>query len=380
MRIALDARTIYWPVRRGTGKNLIDLYRHLAPLRPDWRVVAYHRHPEPPPLLPQPFVQPKFIEMPGDRIDAWQRLRLPLTAWRDRADLLHCPANTCPTWMPLTTVVTIHDLIPLDLPRGRAASELHRFEQSVKTACHRAAWIICPSTYTRDRLVSEFGADPDRVTVNPWAADSSMRQLSQQQCEPVYRNYGVAEPYVLHFGAAGPRKNTRRVLEAWALLKCSARGNWKLLVVGLDDEFRKQMAQTAQHLGVTDSVVLHGFADEADLPALLSGADVLAYPSLSEGFGLPILDAWAAGTAVLTSNRTSLPEVAHDAAHITEPTDPAAIAVGIEKLISDPTYRSELIERGRKRLGQYSWPQTAERFARVLEQAADLTGIKRLAA
>ena len=91
-----------------------------------------------------------------------------------------------------------------------------------------------------------------------------------------------------------------------------------------------------------------------DLPALLSGADVLAYPSLSEGFGLPILDAWAAGTAVLTSNRTSLPEVADDAAHITDPTDPAAIAVGIEKLISDPTYRGELIERGRKRLGQYS--------------------------
>ena len=375
MRIALDARTIYWPVRRGTGRNLIDLYRHLSMIRRHWQVLAYHRLTAPiEPPLPQPFVQPRLIEMPGDRFDAWQRFRLPLAAWRDEADLLHCPANTCPGWMPLDTVVTIHDLIPLDLPAGRPAGEVRRFEQSVRTACRRAAWLICPSVYTRNRLVHQFGADPARLTVNPWAPDSSMRRVEPDEYAPVLQRYGIDRPFVLHFGAVAPRKNTRRLLKAWARLDRSIRTEWRLLVVGLDETFRSRMAHAAERWGIGDSVVLGGFADEADLPALLSGADVLAYPSLSEGFGLPILDAWVTGTAVLTANRTSLPEVAADAACLVDPTDTDEISTALAQLIVDPANRADLVERGRKRVRQYTWARTARRFAEALEQAVGLIG------
>jgi hypothetical protein len=158
MRIALDARTIYRMVRRGTGKNLIDLYRTIARMRPDWHVIAYHRTPEGGDelfgVLDEPNIEPRQIEMPGDRIHAWGRWRLPMAAWRDGADLLHCPANLCPTWMPVPTLVTIHDLIPLDMPDGRPGGDLRLFEQSVKTACRRAAGIVTPSAYTRDSSVS----------------------------------------------------------------------------------------------------------------------------------------------------------------------------------------------------------------------------------
>lgn len=153
MRIALDARTIYRTCRRGTGKNLIDLYRTVARMRPQWQVTAYHRcADELPGGLDEANIIPRLIEMPGDRVHAWGRLRLPMAAWRDGADVLHCPANLCPSWMPVPTLVTIHDLIPLDRPGGRADAELRYFEQSVKTACAKAAGIITPSAYTRDHI------------------------------------------------------------------------------------------------------------------------------------------------------------------------------------------------------------------------------------
>jgi glycosyltransferase involved in cell wall biosynthesis len=381
MLIGLDARTVYQPTRRGTGKNLIDLYRHLAAARPDWRVLAYHRLPgHIPALLPSNAAEPRLIEIIGDRVDAWQRWRLPLAAWRDRVDVLHCPANACPSWTPVNTVVTIHDLIPLDMPQGETPYQVRRFEQSIQTACRRAAWILCPSRYTRDRLVGEFNADIDRITINPWAPDSSIRHVPPQAHAPVLEHYGIDGPFVLHFGAGALRKNTRRLLEAWAMIDRSLRREWQLLIVGLDDTAFQDFATSVYRLGIGSNVRLSGFADEADLPTLLSAADVLAYPSLSEGFGLPILDAWATSTAVLTSDCTSLPEVAGDAALLVEPTDPCSIARGLHRLLRDPRLREELIERGRQRLTNYNWQKTAERFAWALEQATSQVGIKRAAA
>lgn len=371
MRIGLDARTIYWHTRRGTGKNLIDLYSHLAAVRPHWRVSAYHRQQgDIEPLLPRRTVKPKQIEIRGDRIDAWLRWRLPLAAWQDGLDILHCPANLCPTWMPIPTVVTIHDLIPLDMPQGHSTAYLRRFEQSVRNACRRAAWVICPSGYTRCRLIDQFGADAQRITVNPWAPDSSIQPVTSEHWQPVLSRYGVRKPFVLHFGSAAPRKNTRRVIEAWSMLDKPIRQAHQLLIVGLDRAAKELLSQTVARLGVSSSVLLHTFADEADLPTLLSAATTLAYPSLSEGFGLPILDAWAAGSTVLTSDCTSLPEVAGDAAVMADPTDSCSIARGLRRLLTDRTFRAELRVRSQERLSHYDWSSTANRFAQAIEQAA----------
>src|SRR5689334_2885685 len=104
MRIGLDARTIFRTERRGTGRNLIDLYRHLAVARPDWQIVGYFRGDAAPDAPAIPNLTPRCVDLPGDRFDAWERLRLPMAAWRDGVDLLHCPSNTCPGWMPTPTV------------------------------------------------------------------------------------------------------------------------------------------------------------------------------------------------------------------------------------------------------------------------------------
>lgn len=379
MRIGLDARTIYAPQRRGIGKSLLRLYQTLQLVRPDWEVVAYHRASDPPPLFADGFLRPRCIEMPGDRLDAWQRVRLPMAARLDGVDLLHCPANACPAWTPVPVAATIHDLIPIDHPDTVSPLALRRFERGVRGACRRAAAITCPSIYTMRRLIRDMHVEPGRIHLTPWGADARAGAPDPQRLAELADRYRVSQPFVVHFGAADPRKNTRRLLEAWALLGRTARRRWRLLVLGLDAAAQAALLDYCRDLGIHDSVALHGFALEEDVPDLLAAAGVLAYPSRSEGFGLPILEAFAARTPVLAGNRTSLPEVAGDAAELIDPDDPVAIAHGLGRLLRDGPLRDDLAGRGARRLAQYSWTACAQRFARALESVAD-TRARRCAA
>lgn len=371
MRIGLDARTLFSPQRRGIGKSLLKLYQRLAAIHPDWQVVAYHRNPDcVPDGLPANF-EPKHIEIPGDRYDAWTQLRLPAAARLDRVDVLHCPANTCPRWMPVPTLVTLHDLIPLDMPQGRPADELARFEQSVTTACTRATAVVTPSKYTRRRLIEDHGLRPKRGIVVPWGVtldDQGARDISSFNAAML--RYGIDRNYLLHMGAGEPRKNTRGVIEAWAMVRQGYRQKWQLLIVGLDEKTKDELNRLCDVLGIGEQTLLHGFAPEEDLPVLLSGASALVYPSLSEGFGLPVLEAFAAATAVLTSDTTSLPEVAGDAAELVPPGSATALASAMTRLMKDPIRRNDLVMRGTRRLTQFRWADSGDRFAAVLDAVA----------
>jgi len=380
MKVALDARTIYRPARRGIGKTLLEQYRTLAQFHPDWSVTAYHRGEDRPsrrlqdhrlPVLPEPWATEKIVDMPGDRFEAWTRLRLPLAAWRDGADVLHCPANHCPSWLPLPTVVTLHDLIALDTPGDCGLAETKRVQQTLVHIRDRAAAVTCPSEYTRQRIIDASGIEPQRVHVVPWAADQRMFDIETADLERAADLYGLRAPYVLHFGAAAPRKNTRGVLEAWASIHRKSRQDWTLLVVGLSGPMQHEMARCAARLGIESSVQLSGFAQERDIPALLSAAEMLLYPSFSEGFGLPILDAFAAGTPVITSPLTSLPEVGGDAAVYVDPGDPVAIGSRLARLMRDPLHRIQLTEAGLRRALTFNWQHTAETFSDVLQQVVD---------
>lgn len=367
MRLGLDARTLFADQRRGIGKSLLRLYHHLADARPGWQVLAYHRRPDALPTdLPRNFI-PRFIEIRGDRFDAWTQVRLPAAARMDRVDALHCPANLCPRWMPVPTAVTVHDLIPLDMPQGRPGHEIRRFEQSVDSACRRAAAVVSPSQFVRGRLIGEHGLDPRRGVVVPWGPTLEARTIDVSQAERVVAGLGVKGPFILHFGAREDRKNTRGVIEAWAMVRPRYRQNYRLLIVGLDDASRADLQRLTDLLGLTQSVALRGYVPEPELPLLLSCATVLVYPSLSEGFGLPVLEAFASATPVITSDTTSLPEVAGNAAMLVPPGRATALSSAMTALLKDPMRRAELVSRGARRLQAYDWDKSANDFARVCE-------------
>ncbi|MCC6680020.1 MAG: glycosyltransferase family 4 protein [Phycisphaeraceae bacterium] len=375
MRIGLDARTIFAPQRRGIGKSLLRLYQTLATVRPDWEIIAYHRQADAEvDLLAQANL--RFIEMPGDRFDAWLNWRLPFAAYSDQVDVLHCPANQCPRWLSVPTLVTIHDLIPLDWPEVFPAVQVRRFRRSVRQAVRRASGITCPSHYTRRRLVRDYAAAPQRVFVTEWGCQEPVQAAEPLQ---VLQKYRVEPPFVLHFGSDEMRKNTQQLIEAWALMRRGLQRRAKLLILGLSAAAQQKFMFTCQHLGVSDSVLLEGFADEAEAGTLLSCAEVLAYPSLSEGFGLPLLEAFASGTAVMSSDCTALSEVAGDAALMVDPQDSAAMSSALGRLLRDVDLRRQLAQRGRERIEHYSWTHCAQTFALAVESVAGRRDLRKAA-
>lgn len=368
--IAVDAVTAYAPERRGTGKNLVDLYRHLAVLRPDWRFVLFHRgQGRDDPYAGVPGIAPRRVDIPGDRWNLYEEVRLPLAARLAGADVLHCPANTAPRHPLVPLVVTIHDLIPLE-PEFHAPDS-DRWAARVGRAARKARRILTPSAYSAERIAEAFGVPRERIVVCHWAAAAGCERVSDpDRLRAVRRRYGLSDdqPFVFGFAAGDPRKNTRRLLEAWARLSPQDRGGHALLLVGLREPALSEFRHLAGALRLDGQCFLAGFAPEEDVAALLSGARLLCYPSLSEGFGLPVLDAFQCGTPVLTSSVTSLPEVAGDAAVLVDPRDVDDLAGGLAKMLRDPALRAEFACRGRQRLRQFTWEACTARVAAMLEQ------------
>ena len=370
MLIAIDARTIYAVYRRGTGKTLISLYSYVAAMRPEWQFLMLHRGQG----LDDPFanlanVENRRIEIKGDRLDLWQQVRLPLAAKMARADFLHCPANTGPRWLPVPIVLTIHDLIPLD-PRF-ATAQSKRWGKNVAAVAKKAQRIIVPSEFSKRQIIETFEIPSNKIIVNHWAANPMCQPVTDvQEQNRVRIKYGLEPdcPYVLGFGGFDRRKNTERIIEAWASMPEHVLKSCSLLIVGIPEPLLTRFRQKAVNAGIERSCSLQGYVSEDDLMILLSGAQCLCYPSLSEGFGLPVLDAFACETAVLTSNVTSLPEIAGDAAMLVDPNETAAIADGLRVILEDRRVRDELVRRGRERLRLFTWEGCAERFCSVLEE------------
>jgi glycosyltransferase involved in cell wall biosynthesis len=372
MRVAVDARMIYSPSRRGTGKNLIDLYSTLAAQQPGWEFVMFFQsNGVADPFERFPHVRAHRIDIRGDRLNLWQDVRLPLAARACGADLLHCPANTSPRLSPTPVVVTIHDLIPLEMAPDDGATR--RWGRRVRRAARIARRIITPSHYSRRTIVSQLKMPEEKITVNYWAPDRNCQRVDDPDVlAATRRKFGVPDNfgYIVAFGAEDPRKNTATIIDAWGRLAPGVRERSVLLVVGLQPSALNRMRALAAQRIVDRSCLLHGFADEADISPLLSGATALCYPSKSEGFGLPILDAFVCGTPIITSLTTSLPEVAGDAALLVDPADSDAIARAMEQVLSSEALRRQLREKGLQRLGLFSWDRCARTAGEIFEAVA----------
>ncbi len=384
LRVGLDARTLFAARPRGTGRNLCDAFALIPGLRPTWQFTLYRRPGVDGAAADTPAGSPnvsvRTIDCPGDRWQWWLEARLPLAAWRDGIDVLHCPANAVPRWCPVPVVATIHDLIPLAPFANESMTVQRRFAQTVRHAVRHAAQIITPSQATKTELVDAFHADAERVTVVPWAADLRvMRDLAdatgrEKQVAAVRQRYQLKRPWLLNFSGETARKNAWRIIDALAALPEQARLRTCLVMVGCEPgSFRDELRTRAERLGIGSAVRLLGFVPHADLPGLLAGAEGLLMPSLAEGFGLPILDAFAADVPVLTSGCSSMPEVAGDAAAFCNPQSATSIAAGIVAL-QDPERAAALRARGRERLAAFTWEATAERMVAVYERAAAWRG------
>jgi glycosyltransferase involved in cell wall biosynthesis len=371
VRIAVDARQVFRANPRGIGKTTAVLYAHLAAQKPDWQFnLIYQVFAAAPAGLVRDNIVSKCVDIPGgDRFGWWESLRLPAAV--RSCDVLHCPANTGPRFPLRPMVVTVHDLIPVEL--NPDAPETRAWRKAVATAANAARHIVTVSEYSKSQIVKLLNIRPEKITAIPHAPDPGLTRVTDvSMLDAVRAKYGLepGEEYAFAFGASDPRKNTANVIRAYAALPENLRKQYRLLFVGIQDAARAQFAQLAAEMKVGERVRLHGYADEADLPALLSAGSALIFPSLSEGFGLPVLDAFACGLPVLTSDRTSLPEVAGGAAVLVDPTSQISLTAGLQKLLESDGLQCDLRAAGFARAAEFTWPRAAERLGDVLSASA----------
>jgi glycosyltransferase involved in cell wall biosynthesis len=354
----------------GVVRYTDDLLRALAPRLKDDLTVFLTRAEDGLNGLPIRRVRAPF-STPNEYARAlWEQGLVPIAVRRSRAELFHSPNYILPVGLRCPTVVTVHDLAFLQPELHRLRSHLY-LTVLASIAIRKATRVICVSNHTRDQLLMHFPRAAPKVRVIGEGVNAAFRPQPADMVRSFRASVGLGpdEPYVLFVGTVEPRKNLPRLIRAFESALRDSDAGHRLLIVGGWGWKAQPVQEAYRGSGVRHRITFAGYVPDRLLPAAYSGADVFAYPSLHEGFGLPPLEAMACATAVLTSTATAIPEVVGDGAVTVDPEDDDAIAAGLARLMTCRAVRDEYVARGLRRAAGFSWEGVAERTLRVYEEA-----------
>ena len=302
----------------------------------------------------------------------WQRAQVPLPveAFTGPVDLFHATDFVLPPTLPRTrSLLTVHDLSFIRVPDAASPSLRRYLEAVVPRSVKRADHVLADSRATKNDLMEFYRTPADKISVLYSAVDSQFSRVTDESAlQEVLDRHGLKDlAYVLSVGTVQPRKNYSGAIRALSRLRdagidlhyaVAGGGGW------LEDEMYRSIRDTA----MDDRVHILGFVPDEDLSALYSGARALLAVSLYEGFGLPVLEAMACGTPVITSNLSSLPEVAGDAGILVDPLDTAAISDAIMRLLTDASLRKQLVAAGSEHVKRFSWARAASQLKSIYDE------------
>ncbi len=355
MRVALDCRTIT-AHKTGDRTYALQLANALARRAPPESLTWYTWEPAGD-LLPGPPAGLEVVLAASPRW-LWTPLLFPRDLARRGIEVAHVQ-YLVPPRAPCPVITTIHDIAFRRFPHLFPLKHRLLLNTLIPFAVRQAALVLTGSESTRRDLVELMGARPERVVVTPYAAGREYRSGPKEAArERVIEALDIQQPYILSVGVRQPRKNLARLVRAYGRIAGDV--PYRLVIVGREGWAESGMQQAVAEIPVARRPIFTGYVEDDLLPDLYRAADLFAYPSLYEGFGLPVLEAMACGTPVLTSNLSSLPEVAGDACLLVDPHDEAAIAEGLRRMLADADLRAELGARGAARSHLFSWDRTAE--------------------
>ena len=365
MRIGVDVRELQQGIQTGIGRVVEAFITEAPKIDPQTRLFLYAD-------------KTTRSDLQGDRVEVrtlgqpatiwFDQVALPMALSKDRVDVFFSPYYKAPVAAPCPSVVTIHDVLFLKLSGPRIKNSL--FKPWAKFIASRVARILTDSDHSRRDLEETLGFDPADIEVIPLGVSPRFSPSARAGSESLAETLGFAKNYILSITNFLAHKNNECLVHAFAEL-AREEPDLTLVLAGRAAAPTRHLTALVERLGLGDRVSMPGPIADEDLPALYAGARVFAFPSLYEGFGLPVLEALASGVPVACSSATSLPEVASDAALLLEPKDVSAWTEGIRRLLKDESLRERLIEAGRARARQFSWRNSAERILSVLEKASE---------
>jgi glycosyltransferase involved in cell wall biosynthesis len=373
MRIAFDG-SMLTPGRTGVGYYAEHLLQHLARevANTDDEIVVVSNKP----VDTQAPLPPHVRVHLGHRFPihlGWMQMRASRALEALQPQVAHFTNGMIPIGSSIPTVVTVHDMSLRLYPRYHPTRRLLIHRPLTYVAIRRAAAIVTVSHSARRDLLRLHGIAPERVSVVHEAASPVFRPIADRAAlDGVRAKYGLPDRFILYVGAIEPRKNLTRLMSAFADARKAGIPH-HLVCAGPYGWASRDLSGHIERLGIKDAVHFTGYVPFDDLPAIYNLGEFFVFPSLYEGFGLPVVEAMASGLPVITSNTSSLGEIAADAAETIDPTDTDALTAAIRRLAGDAGLRHERAERGLQRARTFSWAQSARDMLAVYHRAAGVT-------
>lgn len=372
MKIGIDASRLAVAQRTGTENYAFEIIHGLAQTASAHKLILYfNRLPDLAVLasLDLP-ASAELKEIPFRRL--WTHLRLSREMLQHPPDTLFVPAHVLPVIHPARSVVTVHDLGYLYFPQAHTRKSRQYLDLSTRFSATQARRVIAISQATKNDLVRHYQINPAKVEVVYHGYDRQRFLPGEDEAAKAATRdrYGLGPGrFLLYVGTIQPRKNLLRLLEAWAALAAEPEfGDLQLVLAGKPGWLSQPILNRAAQLQAKfpGRLILPGFLAEADLPIMLGAAEAFVFPSLYEGFGMPVLEALACGCPVVCSNASSLPEVAGDAALYHHPLDAMALQAQLRRLLTQPGLRQEMVHKGLEQARRFAWETAATQTLQIL--------------
>ena len=359
MRIGFDIGPIR-AGRTGVGTYSYHLLKYLLKISPDDSFLGFSTGMSRPDLGDmEDSLQSLHISLPTRLMyKIWEFTGIPkVDSLLKDLDLYHATNFFLPPTRKAKRVVTIHDLAFISMPELCSPKIVAPFRKCVQRVATDADAVIACSESTKDDIINLLHIDPSRITVALEAVDENFKAIEPYNADKIIAGYGIKTPFILFVGTLEPRKNIPTLLRAFAKVMSDIPHN--LVLIGSVGWMPGEIFETIDELGISDRVVRPGYVKYCDLPAFYTAADVFVFPSLCEGFGLPVLEAMTCGCPVITSNNSSLPEVAGDAGICLDAKDVDAFAQAIRSIVDDKSLHASMIAHGRDHAKKFSWETCA---------------------
>lgn len=373
MRIGIEAQRIFRPKKHGMDIVILEVLKALQKrtLKDDIFIFA------------QPD-EDKNALLPSNRMNislagpssypVWEQIQLPRMAQNAKIDLLHCTSNTAPVSCKVPLVVTIHDIIYLEKWMLNSGTWYQRFGSvyrrwNVPAIAKKASIIITVSDFERERIIEGLRIPAKTVrTVYNACGTHFNAQRNETVLQAFKEKMKLPERFVLFLGNTDPKKNLPNVMKALGILQQKGQLDFTLVMPDFGKEHLQAMLNAQGNPQLMQHIMLTGYIPNQELPSLYKLAELFLYPSLRESFGIPILEAMACGTPLITSNTSAMPEVAGKQALLIDPTQPEDIADMIHKVLTDNGLRNSSIAYGIERAAQFSWDKTAQQVVDIYNE------------
>jgi glycosyltransferase involved in cell wall biosynthesis len=386
MRIGIEAQRLFRKKKHGMDIVALELIRNLQRMDTQNEYVIFVKPDEDDKIITES-ANMKIVPLAGGAYPLWEQVALPKAAKQYGCDILHCTGNTAPLFYNVPLVLTLHDIIYMEKSALQLLTEKGSAYQKfgnvyrrmvVPAVLKHCRKIITVSDYEKGVIGNYFGMQQDErlATVYNGVSEHFQPVKDEVAIARVRNAYRLPERYFFFLGNTHPKKNTPGVLQAYADYVAQKGSDIKLVMIDYERHALQALLQELGCPSLIDHIVLTGYVNNKDLPVIYGQSELFLYPSLRESFGIPVIEAMASGCPVITSNTSSMPEVAGEAALLIDPYAPSTITQAMIKITASADVRSSMIDEGLQQAARFSWAQMAAQVLDIYQEIAHTLSIK----